>query len=345
MAPTWISRFQGFPYYGITGLFVLVQGPYTEMHNYHIAALSVLLGCLSASAAPVDNCGFEKVPRDALVALQEARGKPFIAGAVFVNGKYLPPPYVVSRYGTAIVINGCQVTGQVIPWSRFLGARPAAAAPEAASDAAPAADKSAPQEKFEEAKSLDDLFSDGPADSGGSSPAAPAAAPVAAAADSEDLDSTIDDLFGDETDKPKPKPRPAVAKARAPRPAVPAGPPPKYVPSARTRQLQETIDMQRTQTDRSLRSGHFYFFSPRYASVGGNLRILGSLMEKLPDAMKDAASAEDLYARMRRAGLGFVSMELCTDLYANKRTFPSLYELRTRVREDIKRQKEMTADD
>ena len=318
------------------------------MHKTYIAALAALvLGCLAASAAPVDNCGFEKVPRDALLNLHEARGKQFSAGAVFVNGKYLPPPYVVSRYGTAIVINGCQVTGQVIPWSRFLGPRPGAAA---APESTPAAVSTAPEGKVEEAKSLDDLFSD---DSVAPAPApapepAPAPAPVAAADDSDDLDSSIDDLFGDEGDKPKPKPRQRATVARAPRPAapaVPAGPPPKYVPSARTRQLQETIDKQRTLIDRSLRSNQFYFFSPRYASVGGNMRILGTLVETLPDALKDSTSADDLYARMRRAGLGFVSMEVCTDLYANKITFPSLYELRTRVREEVKRQKALRADE
>ena len=68
------------------------------------------------------------------------------------------------------------------------------------------------------------------------------------------------------------------------------------------------------------------------------------MAEKLPDALKDATSADDLYSRMRRAGLGFVSTEVCVDLFANKRTFLSLYELRSRVREEIKNRKAMTSD-
>lgn len=312
------------------------------MYKLYIAVFAVLLGCLSASAAPVDNCGFEKVPRDALLALHEARGKPFTGGAVFVNGKYLPPPYVVSRYGTAIVINGHQVTGQIVSWNKFLGPRPAAPAASAPSAAKPAnSEEKAADEKVEEASSLDDLFSDDSAASGESSAAA-SAAPAAAASDEMD---TIDDLFGDEGEKPKAKPRAPVAKAARPAaPAAPAGPPPKYVPSARTKQLLDVIDKQRTAYDRALRMNNFYFFSPRYSNVGGNLRVLGIMSEKLPDALKDATSADDLYSRMRRSGLGFVSPEVCTDLFANKRTFLSLYELRSRVREEIEHRKSLTSE-
>lgn len=306
------------------------------MRKLNIAALAALLGCLSASAAPVDNCGFEKVPRDALVALQEARGKPFTGGAVFVNGKYLPPPYVVSRYGTAITINGHQVTGQIVPWNKFLGARHAATTSDAPSAQKPAS----PAEKVEEASSLDDLFEDDSAASSAPSPA-PSAATATAADNSDDMD-LIDDLFGDETEKPKAKPRAPVAKAA--RPAAPAGPPPKYVPSARTKQLLDVIDKQRTAYDRALRMNNFYFFSPRYSNVGGNLRVLGIMSEKLPDALKDATSADDLYSRMRRSGLGFVSPEVCADLFANKRTFLSLYELRSRVREEIEHRKSLTTE-
>ena len=316
------------------------------MHKTYILAIVLAAaGCLAASAAPVDNCGFEKVPRNALFALQEARGKPFTAGAVFVNGKYLPPPYVVSRYGTAISINGHQVTGQIIPWSKFRGVRPAAAV-----GAAPASAASDPG-KVEQATSLDDLFSGDDAETPSAAAPEPApapapAAPAAAPAD-DDIDDTLEDLFGDGPAKPKAKARPAPARRPAPRVAPePEEEPPldKFEHTSRTRQLLDSIDKQRTSIDRSLRANEFLFFSPRYSSVSGNLRILGSMVEKLPDAMRDATSAEDLYARLRKAGLGFISMEVCTDLYANKLTFPSLYDLRTRVREEIKRRKAMSAE-
>lgn len=326
----------------------------TMQKTYITALAALVLGCFAASAAPVDNCGFEKVPRDALVALHESRGKPFTAGAVFVNGKYLKPPYVVSRYGTAIVINGHQVTGQLIPWSKFTGARVASAARSASDMDDPSSayqsEAGGSTGKYEEAKSLDELFEDDPGTSG--APAAPQA--EAAPADtSDDDDDALDDLFGDDPPKPKaqpkPKPRPAPraqpsAVARAAQDSDPATPPEKFEHNARTKQLLETIDKQRTMIDRTLRANHFYFFSPRYASVGGNLRTLGSMAEKLPDAMKDSTSPDDLFARMRKSGLGFVSMEVCTDLYVNRLTFPAIYELRNRIREEISRQKALTSE-
>ena len=304
------------------------------MLKTHISAAVVLIGCLAASAAPVDTCGFEKVPNDALKALQMARGKPFTAGAVFVNGKYIPPPYVVSRYGTAIMINGCQVTGQIVPWYKFTGVRPAPAAPKPRPAARPA---SRPAASAPAEDSLDDLFGD--------EPSAPAPEPPAAKAPEKANEykeaKSIDDLFADD-DEDAP-PQPAAAKPAAGKPAAPAAeaaaPQKKFVHTARTRQLLETIDKERTTIDRNLRSNCFYFFSPRYSTVRGNLLILGSMAEKLPDAMRDSTSADDLYARLRRSGLGFVSAEVCTDLYANRLTFPSLYDLRSRMREVIEERK------
>jgi len=60
--------------------------------------------------------------------------------------------------------------------------------------------------------------------------------------------------------------------------------------------------------------------------------------------MKDSTSPDDLFARMRKSGLGFVSMEVCTDLYVNRLTFPAIYELRNRIREEISRQKALTSE-
>ena len=89
---------------------------------------------------------FATVPKQALVELRATVGKPFSSGLVFVNGKFLDPPYKIERYGTAIRINGVQVTNEIIPWTEFLktqaGARiekvdpPAGAAPAAEEPAA-----------------------------------------------------------------------------------------------------------------------------------------------------------------------------------------------------------------
>jgi len=109
-----------------------------------LAALAAVL--LADAAAPA----FEKVPDAARTALKGARGKPVRKGFVFVNGHYLPPPYVVARYGTAIFVNNVQVTGQIVPWQTFLSTQ-AGSAPAAPAPAAPA----------KKATAIDDLFDDG----------------------------------------------------------------------------------------------------------------------------------------------------------------------------------------
>jgi hypothetical protein len=63
---------------------------------------------------------FPKVSPDAVKVLKISRGKAFNSGAVFVDGKFIPPPYVVERYGTYLRINRIQVTSQVIAWDEFL---------------------------------------------------------------------------------------------------------------------------------------------------------------------------------------------------------------------------------
>ena len=67
---------------------------------------------------------FATVPKQALVELKATVGKPFSAGLVFINGKFLDPPYKVERYGTALRINGIQVTNEIVPWTEFPKTQP-----------------------------------------------------------------------------------------------------------------------------------------------------------------------------------------------------------------------------
>lgn len=109
----------------------------------------------AAACAALAACGapkFEKVPRQAMEMLKGARGKPFSAGLVFVNGAYQRTPYRIVRYGTALFVNDVQATGQIVPWRSFLATQDGYEPP-----AAPA--KAAPPPK----KSEDDLFDDAPA--------------------------------------------------------------------------------------------------------------------------------------------------------------------------------------
>ena len=116
-----------------------------------ILTAALALGALWAAAPK-----FDVVPTAALQHLKGARGKPIRRGVVFVNGRYLPPPYTIWRRGTAIYVGDVQVTGQVVPWSAFMMAQGAGGV-----SSAPAAPRKVEEKKpVAAAKSVDDLFDD-----------------------------------------------------------------------------------------------------------------------------------------------------------------------------------------
>ena len=138
-----------------------------------MAAFAAFAVVVSAAEAAEAKRSFGTVPKQALVELKATVGKPFSSGLVFIDGKFIPPPYKVERFGTAFRINGQQVTRQVIPWDEFLKTQPGvrieqieiapsapaeSAAPEtaAAEAAEPADDDSDISDDF------DDLFDDNP---------------------------------------------------------------------------------------------------------------------------------------------------------------------------------------
>ena len=132
----------------------------------------VLLGIVGALAlaAGAATPQFEEVPAGANKALKAVKGKPIRTGMAFVNGRYVKPPYVLMRSGTALFVNyNTQITGQVVPWKTFLATQGGAAA---AKPAAPAQPRTA--------QSVDDLFADTPpaAQPAAAAPAADAAADV-----------------------------------------------------------------------------------------------------------------------------------------------------------------------
>ncbi len=129
---------------------------------YAVLAAMLALDVVAAAAAP----GFEKVPRQAMRELKGAVGKPLAEGMVFVNGRYLAPPYRVARMGTAIFVNDVQVTHQVNSWRKFLATQPENAVAAGAGAAAAAQQPAV-------AASLDELFED--EDAAGAKPAAAAA--------------------------------------------------------------------------------------------------------------------------------------------------------------------------
>ena len=252
-----------------------------SFRKFFACALTIIaVGALSGAVPP---SAFDVVPEPALAALRIAKGKVISTGLVFVNGKLLKGPYVVSRYGTAIRVNRDQVTGQVVPWIQFTtaaGAKPPPPPPK---------------------------------------PAQPAPAPAPAA-------SSVDDLFDDE---PQPARQPAAAPTptRSHAPAVPAG---EYVDNPRSKALLKRINDYRTDIDRTLRNNGVYFFSTRHSPIRVDSRLAKDLMAVLPDALRDANDARQLYEILRRKGVTYIPAAACADLVRDR----ALYmKVRDRLRE------------
>lgn len=245
---------------------------------------------------------FSAVPGASGKALGVTRGKPFSSGVVFVNGKYLEPPYVVERWGTGIRINGTPVSGQIVDWNSFLRTQPGVKAIRAAEEPSPS-EASAP---------------------------APVSGPAASPVEEDEM--SLDDLFDDD-----PKPAQPVASGRSAsspvrRPSVPARPRPaveyaiegEFVPNEASKALLAKINDARTEIDRILRTGGFVFFGDSYSRVVGDSRTLMKMLEVLPGLLQRSASLEAFRAGVRAANLIYLSEPICEDLYRNRLDYRKL---------------------
>jgi hypothetical protein len=256
-----------------------------------------------AAAATLAAHGFEEVPRAAAKALRVTRGKPFSEGLVFVNGKYMEPPYVVERWGTGIRINSTPVTGQVIDWSEFLKTQdPNNVAKTTSAESAPEP--------------------------------APAYTPAPAAKSDADM---LDDLFDD-----NPQPRKASSSSssyRAPA-AKPRAPVTRYelvgqfVKNDAAKALVKRINDHRTEIDGILRRGGVIFFGDGYSRVAGDARTVEKMLERLPEIMQEAESLNAFRSEVRLAGMVYINEILSGQLYANKIDYRRLMERRQKLKND-----------
>ena len=243
---------------------------------------------------------FQPVPKESAKALKVTRGRPFSSGAVFINGKYLEPPYVVERWGTGLRINSKQVTGPLVDWNEFLKTQSGVKVTKTES-AAPVVE------------------------------AAPA--PTYSTNDSDD--TSLDDLFDDD---PKPKKK-TYGRSRPTAPAKPRvsvsyaleG---EFVPNDASKALLARINAARTEIDRQLRSGGFICFGNNYSQVVGDERSLQTMLEKLPELLQNSADVAAFNAGIRSAGLVYLNEVLCADLYRNRIDYRKLKELREKLKKD-----------
>ena len=261
-----------------------------------------VLAAFAAAFMATAASGMQEIPKASARALGVTRGRPFSNGVVFIEGKYVAPPYVVERWGNGIRINSKPVTGPVIPWSEFLKTQDGVKVTKTEMPAAPAA---------------------------------PAAAPAASVQDDID-DTSLDDLFDDD---PKPKKKKAPASAA---PAAPAAPRTTvtysldgdFMPNAASRALVSRINAVRTEIDRLLRNGGFICFGESYSRVTGDSRSALTLLEKLPMLQRRSETLADFRASVRAAGLVYLNEVLCEELFRNRLDYPRLLERCERLKQD-----------
>ena len=256
---------------------------------------------------------FATVPKQALVELKATVGKPFSSGLVFVNGKFLDPPYKVERYGTALRINGIQVTNEIIPWTEFLktqpGVRvekveppPAAAAPAPVQETASAAEETATSDSY-----TDD----------------------------------IDDLFDDD---PKPKKKVAAKPAAVKRQPKAAPPQPtttvvldgEFVPNDKTKAMVARINKERTRVETVLRKGGCYFFGTRYTPISVDRMPAEMFLSSIPGVMKSNTAFEPFSSAARAKGITFLSEAVLRDLFRNRLDYIRLIAREKAIKEEGK---------
>lgn len=260
-----------------------------------------LVAGLFLSLAAATAFAFQPIPKESAKALGMTRGKPFVAGVVFINGKFIDPPYTVERWGTGIRINQTPVTGQVVDWSEFL--------------------KTQDGVKVEK-KTVE---------SGAASVAVEAVAP--ALKDSADaLDALFDDDPEPAVSKPVRSTRPTtVARPAAPRTEVSYSMEGSFVPNEASRALLKRINDARTEIDRFLRTGGFICFGNNYSRVTGDKRTLVKMMAALPDLLQKSTTVEEFSAGVRSAGLVYLNEVLCEDLFRNRADYPKLRRRNARI--------------
>lgn len=265
---------------------------------------------------------FQPIPKASARALGVTRGKLFSKGLVFINGKYLPPPYVVERWGTGIRINSTPVTGQIVDWNEFLKTQPGVKTVTTEPESAAVSESAEPEAEAEATSETQ---------------------PVEAAA--ADVNS-LDDLFEDDSDENDVKKKPAAARS-TPKPKVVHKPAPKpratvsyvlegdFVPNEETKALVKRINQMRTDVDRTLRSGGFLCFGDKYPNLSGDSRLLKKLLSKLPELQQQATDEADFVSSAYAANIVYLNETLLRELYKNRIDYLQLKRLRAKLNDNL----------
>ena len=267
-----------------------------------------VLSLLAAGLSMFACAALQPNPKGAVKALKVTKGKPFKTGLVFIEGKYVPPPYTIERYGLVLRVNKLQATSPVIPWEEFI--------------------------KTQEGVSVSKTTTGGA--TGAADAAAPEPEPEPEPEILPDEDDPLADLFDDEPSVKKSTPKKKAYKPRPRKPTVVTtytfdG---EFTPNDTTKALLGKINQSRTDVDALLRQGGFVFFGADYSRVTGDAGTAKMLLMKLPEIMKTSQSAAALRQAVRAAGFTFIPDELCRDLYQNRVDYIKLLERQRAVKEE-----------
>lgn len=261
------------------------------------------------SIAFTAECAAAEIPKAAAKALGTTKGKPCSEGLVFVNGKYIEPPYVVERWGNGIRINGNVVVPQAVDWTDFIKTQPGVKITKTESAAPEASEEESGDDD------MDDLDED------------------------DDSDDSLDDLFDDD-----PKPKKSAAKKPAKKPAKKKAAKPtttvsytlegEFVANDASNKLKARVNKLRTDINTQLLKGGVMFFGDNYARVSADAISAEQVLMALPDLQKRATSAAELSKSVRAAGMVYLTQPICRDLYKNRVDYIKLQQRREKWKRD-----------
>ncbi|MBR0198113.1 MAG: hypothetical protein IJQ34_08260 [Kiritimatiellae bacterium] len=254
-----------------------------------LASLVMALGA-NAQGVQIPNT-FPRQPAAALKALKGTKGKPFYKGWVFIDGKYIPPPYTVARFGTTLRINNYQVTGELIPWNEFIKTQSGVKVTKSVNDPNAGGESSEPEAEPEPELDMDDAW-----------------------------ESSLDDLFDDEPAAKKSSSSSSSYKPRPKKPTVKVtysfdG---EFQPNEKTKAYVAKINKERDRVEQILRNGGMCCFSSRYSKIMLEGIVAKAIMEKLPAMMKKSTSANELSQEVRSAGFVYFHDLFVGQLFKNR---------------------------
>jgi hypothetical protein len=282
------------------------------------------LGILLVVVVPVCLAQLPEVPIEAIEALGITTGAPQKNGFVFIEGRYIPPPYTVSRRGNGIFINRIQVE-QPVAWTVETLTPAVVPAPNKEEEpkkreavkVSPFDDTPAPE--FVVAETNAPAFSE-------ETPEEPHEPPR--------VGRTLDSLF----DEPAENVLPAEEKREL---AAEKKAAPIVLTQKQKEELRQKLDITRSRFELGLAQGEIFFFNYKHSRLNGTYGTAKALFTVLPEALRYALSPQDLMDKLNQGGVYFLDMNACIDLYKNKLSFVALSDRRRAIKlsEEIKQQR------